>query len=250
MLKRSSQSPRRPLISKYFLCLSSIFFSYLSYCIQPQNPQPPHTHLHRLSIHNPLTSSSNASQTLTSLTDEENLIHEFDHISLNHADDSILFCLVFKVLAPKSVKPTWIEKAMTEAWTLRFPVEISEYLSGMFLATFQCEGDCRRVLEDQSWHFDKFLMIFANPDGLDTLTLDQLRYVPFWVQAHNIPFGHKSLQLAQFIADELGDLIEIHPLSLLESFGPYLRICVFLDVTKPLRRGSHLQQVWEVSAPM
>uniref|UniRef100_A0A803PUD3 Zinc knuckle CX2CX4HX4C domain-containing protein n=1 Tax=Cannabis sativa TaxID=3483 RepID=A0A803PUD3_CANSA len=110
----------------------------------------------------------------------------------------------------------------------------------MFFATFQCEGDRRRVLEDHSWHFDLFLMIFANLDGLDTLTPDQLYCGPFWVQAHNIPLGRKSLQLAQFIADELGDLIEIHPLSLLESFGPYLCICILLDVTKPPRRGMNI----------
>uniref|UniRef100_A0A803PCV2 Zinc knuckle CX2CX4HX4C domain-containing protein n=1 Tax=Cannabis sativa TaxID=3483 RepID=A0A803PCV2_CANSA len=59
--------------------------------------------------------------------------------------------------------------------------------------------------------------------------------------AHHIPFGRKSPQLAQFIADEIGELIEIYPLSLLENFGPYLRLRILFDITKPLRHGMTIQ---------
>uniref|UniRef100_A0A803NH20 DUF4283 domain-containing protein n=1 Tax=Cannabis sativa TaxID=3483 RepID=A0A803NH20_CANSA len=184
-----------------------------------------------------MASSSRNPIPLTALDDEESLIHDFDHISLHSPNNSNSFCLFFKLLSPKSVKPSWIEKAMTEAWTLRFPVQISEYHSGLFLASFQCDGDRRRVLEEQSWPFDKFLMVFTHPDVSPTPTPESVRYVPFWIHAHRIPFGRKSPQLAQFIADEIGELIEIFPLSLLENFGPYLGLQVLFNITKPLRRG-------------
>uniref|UniRef100_A0A803QGM3 Reverse transcriptase domain-containing protein n=1 Tax=Cannabis sativa TaxID=3483 RepID=A0A803QGM3_CANSA len=162
-----------------------------------------------------MASSSSNPNPITALDDEHSLVHDFDHISIHSSTDADSFCLFFKLLSPKSAKPSWIEKAMSEAWTLRFPCQISEYHSGLFLASFQCDGDRRRILEEQPWHFDKFLMI----------------------QVHRIPFGRKSPQLAQFIADDIGDLLEIYPLSLMENFGPYLRIRVLLDITKPLRRG-------------
>uniref|UniRef100_A0A803PK93 DUF4283 domain-containing protein n=1 Tax=Cannabis sativa TaxID=3483 RepID=A0A803PK93_CANSA len=151
-----------------------------------------------------MTSSSHTPNSLSALADEESVVHEFDHISLNHPNDSNSFCLIFKLLTSKTVNPAWIEKAMTNAWTLCFPYQISEYHSGLFLATFQCDGDRRRVLEEQPWHFDKFLIVFTHPDVSPTPTPATVRYVPFWVQAHNIPFGRKSPQLAQFIADEIG----------------------------------------------
>uniref|UniRef100_A0A803QGF5 Reverse transcriptase domain-containing protein n=1 Tax=Cannabis sativa TaxID=3483 RepID=A0A803QGF5_CANSA len=197
-----------------------------------------------------MTSSSHNPPNTLQLTHEENLIHDFDHVSLHSGDTNTSYCLVFKILTTKSPKSLWIEKAMREAWTLRFPVEITDYHSRLFLATFQCEGDRRRVLKDQPWHFDKCLMIFTNLEGLNTLSIDQLRYVPIWVQANNTPFSQKFLQLAQFIADELGDLIEIHPLSLLESFDPYLRLCVLLDVTKPLCRGPTTKASLSKSLPV
>uniref|UniRef100_A0A803PZ74 Reverse transcriptase domain-containing protein n=1 Tax=Cannabis sativa TaxID=3483 RepID=A0A803PZ74_CANSA len=177
---------------------------------------------------------------ITALDDEDSLVHDFDHISIHSSTDADSFCLFFKLLSPKSAKPSWIEKAMSEAWTLRFPCQISEYHSGLFLASFQCDGDRRRVLEEQPWHFDNFLMVFTHPDVSPTPTPESIRYVPFWIQVHRIPFGRKSPQLAQFIADEIGDLLEIYPLSLMENFGPYLRIRVLLDITKPLRKD--LQQ--------
>uniref|UniRef100_A0A803NL06 DUF4283 domain-containing protein n=1 Tax=Cannabis sativa TaxID=3483 RepID=A0A803NL06_CANSA len=95
----------------------------------------------------------------------------------------------------------------------------------------------RRVVEGQPWHFDHCLMVFANPEGLNILQPDQLRFVPFWVQIHSIPFEFRSPHLAQFVAKDLGDLIEIHKATLLEISGPFLRIRVLLDITKPIRRG-------------
>ncbi|KAM6592967.1 hypothetical protein CsatA_000670 [Cannabis sativa] len=184
-----------------------------------------------------MASSSTTPNLLTPLSEEESLIHDFDHISISSSSDPNAFCLIFKLLSPRTAKPAWIEKAMSEAWTLRFPTKISEYHSGLFLATFQCDGDRRRVLEEQPWHFDKFLIVFTHPDVSPTPTPESIRYTPFWIQAHRIPFGRRSPQLAQFIADELGDLIEIYPLSLLENSGPFLRLRVLLDITKPLRRG-------------
>uniref|UniRef100_A0A803PT71 DUF4283 domain-containing protein n=1 Tax=Cannabis sativa TaxID=3483 RepID=A0A803PT71_CANSA len=116
----------------------------------------------------------------------------------NHSES-----LVVKILSPKALKPALIEKAMKEAWTLHFPISFSEYHSSLFHASFSCEGDRRRILEEQPWHLDRCLMIFSNLEDFDTLTPNQLRYVPLWLQAHNIPFGQKSPKLAQFFLMKL-----------------------------------------------
>uniref|UniRef100_A0A803QNR0 CCHC-type domain-containing protein n=1 Tax=Cannabis sativa TaxID=3483 RepID=A0A803QNR0_CANSA len=177
----------------------------------------------------------------TQLTPEEALVHDFDHVSLHPEPQTHSYCLVVKILSPKTLKIDWIQKAMNEAWVARCPFTFSEYHSGLFLVQFGCEGDRRRVMEGQPWHFDRSLMIFAIPDGFDTILPSQLRYIPLWVQVHFIPFGSRSYGLAQFVADAIGDLIEVHLISLYDSVTPFMRVRVLLDTTKPLHRGMNVR---------
>ncbi|KAF4387993.1 hypothetical protein G4B88_017026 [Cannabis sativa] len=59
-----------------------------------------------------------------------------------------------------------------------------------------------------------------------------------WV--HHIPFGSRSYGLAQFVADTIGDLIEVHLISLYDSITPFMRVRVLLDTTKSLHRGMNV----------
>ncbi|XP_030479237.1 uncharacterized protein LOC115696477 [Cannabis sativa] len=174
------------------------------------------------------------------LTEEEALIHDFDHVSIHPKPQAHSFCLVVKILNPKTIKADWIHKAMKDAWIVRCPFSIFEYHSGMFLVRFGCEGDCRRVMEGQPWYFDHSLMIFAIPDDFDTILPNQLRFIPLWVQVHLIPFGSHSYSFAQFVADTIGDLIEVHLASLYDAITPFMCVRVLLDTTKPLHRGMNV----------
>ncbi|KAF4385104.1 hypothetical protein F8388_014237 [Cannabis sativa] len=184
-----------------------------------------------------MASSSRSLPSHLALNEEEALIHNFDGVSLGNGPSSESYCLVVKIISMKNIKPDWLDKAMREAWTLRYPISFTEYHSGLFLAHFGCDGDRRRVIENQPWHFDHCLMVFANPEGFDLLRPEQLRFVPFWMQIHYIPFGFRSPSLAKMVADDIGDLIEIHKNTLLEISSPFLRIRVLLDISKPIRRG-------------
>uniref|UniRef100_A0A803PQN1 Reverse transcriptase domain-containing protein n=1 Tax=Cannabis sativa TaxID=3483 RepID=A0A803PQN1_CANSA len=172
-----------------------------------------------------------------SLTEREAVVHE-------HIDDvgggvelGRAFCLVFRVFTTRTVKLEWFEEAMRNAWITRAPITFSEYGNGMFMVEFGCEGDMKRVIEGQPWHFDHSLVTSANPAGLDTLLPNQIRYSPFWIQVHSIPFGMKSYKLAKMIGDEVGDFLEADKMTLLKASGLFLRIRVLLDVSKPIPRG-------------
>uniref|UniRef100_A0A803QBB3 DUF4283 domain-containing protein n=1 Tax=Cannabis sativa TaxID=3483 RepID=A0A803QBB3_CANSA len=127
---------------------------------------------------------------------------------------------------------------MRNPWIIRAPITFSNYGNGMFMVEFGCEGDMQRVIEGQPWHFDHCLVTSANPAGLDTLLPNQLRYSPFWIQAHSIPFGMKSYKLAKLIGNEVGDFLEVDKTTLLKVSNLFLRVRVLLDVSKPIPRGS------------
>uniref|UniRef100_A0A803PUL4 Zinc knuckle CX2CX4HX4C domain-containing protein n=1 Tax=Cannabis sativa TaxID=3483 RepID=A0A803PUL4_CANSA len=44
----------------------------------------------------------------------------------------------------------------------------------------------------------------------------------------------------RFVADTIGDLIEVHLISLYDSVTPFMRVRVLLDTTKPLHRGMNV----------
>uniref|UniRef100_A0A803NLH1 Uncharacterized protein n=1 Tax=Cannabis sativa TaxID=3483 RepID=A0A803NLH1_CANSA len=73
------------------------------------------------------------------LTDEEALIHDFDHVSLNPEPQTESFCLVMKVLTSKSRKRDWVGNAMKDAWTVYFPFTFFEYHFGLLLVHLGCE---------------------------------------------------------------------------------------------------------------
>ncbi|XP_060964110.1 uncharacterized protein LOC133033413 [Cannabis sativa] len=171
------------------------------------------------------------------LTDREAVVHDLEDDTGGVSQTSRTICLVFRILSPRTIKLEWFEDAMRNAWITRGPLTFSEYGSGMFMVEFHCEGDMRRVLEGQPWHFDHCLVTCANHAGLDTLLPNHLRYSPFWIQVHSIPFGQKSLKLAKLIGDEVGDFLEVDQLTLHKISGLFLRVCVLIDISKPITRG-------------
>uniref|UniRef100_A0A803QLZ9 Reverse transcriptase domain-containing protein n=1 Tax=Cannabis sativa TaxID=3483 RepID=A0A803QLZ9_CANSA len=149
-------SSRRPFSSRYSLLWFLYLIAYLyvsSLRLSISLILSSSTPIFFLSSPTMASSSSNPNP-ITALDDEDSLVHDFDHISIHSPTDANSFCLFFKLLSPKSAKPSWIEKAMSDAWTLRFPCQISEYHSGLFLASFQCDGDRRRQAVDQFLHVD------------------------------------------------------------------------------------------------
>ncbi|KAM6582390.1 hypothetical protein CsatB_009392 [Cannabis sativa] len=165
--------------------------------------------------------------------------YEVASSSSSHAPVS----LILKLHTIRPYNRLSLMKTLFGMWSsqCRFPVVVSEHADGMFLVTFGCEGDKGRVLDGQPWHFAQSITIFAARDSSFPLTPDNLHYVPFWVQVYGIPFMCKSHDLARFIAMEVGDLIEIDKNTIKEGTGPYMRLCILLDVSLSIRRGVNIK---------
>ena len=106
---------------------------------------------------------------------------------------------------------------------------------------FGCERDKIRVLTQEPWHFQNHHIVLLQPTALQNVEPSDLKYSPFWVQIYCLPFLRKTRGLAQALGDIIGEFLEVFPDSLNEGWGPFLRVCVRLDVTKPLRRGRFIR---------
>uniref|UniRef100_A0A803QHU2 CCHC-type domain-containing protein n=1 Tax=Cannabis sativa TaxID=3483 RepID=A0A803QHU2_CANSA len=179
-----------------------------------------------------------------SLTDEESSILTLPEVAaLQSTDLQPGFALLARVLTSQNVyKPGFIDQ-MSGHWQGRYPVTITEYKGedGLFHIRFGCEGDKRRVLAKEPWHFQNHLIIFLAPDALQNVTKENLICTPFWVQIYRLPFLSKSRFLAEALGNIIGEFLEVHDDSTNEGWGPFLRIRVKLQVTKPLMRGQMIK---------
>uniref|UniRef100_A0A803PRI8 Reverse transcriptase domain-containing protein n=1 Tax=Cannabis sativa TaxID=3483 RepID=A0A803PRI8_CANSA len=136
----------------------------------------------------------------------------------------------------KKVWLSTLQKQMAEHWDGRFPVKISESLD-MFLLTFGCVGDKIRVLDREPYHFQNHHIVLYSPEIGTNFTSEDLKFTPFWVQVYRLPFLSKTKTLAIALGNIIGDYKDVYEDSLNEGWGPFLRIRVLLDVSKPLKRG-------------
>uniref|UniRef100_A0A803Q028 Zinc knuckle CX2CX4HX4C domain-containing protein n=1 Tax=Cannabis sativa TaxID=3483 RepID=A0A803Q028_CANSA len=126
----------------------------------------------------------------------------------------------------------------------RFDVSLSIYESDSYLVTFGCEGDLRRVLSKEPWHFHNQHMILCLPSVLQNASMESYTITPFWVQVFRLPFLSKTASLARTLGNLIGTFIEVFEDSLNEGWGLFLRIRVGIDVSKPLLRGQMVTFPW------
>uniref|UniRef100_A0A803NTN1 Zinc knuckle CX2CX4HX4C domain-containing protein n=1 Tax=Cannabis sativa TaxID=3483 RepID=A0A803NTN1_CANSA len=170
------------------------------------------------------------------LTEDEESVFEFHDTEATlpqASNDSVLYA---RIITKKKVWLSTLQKQMAEHWDGRFPVKISESLD-MFLLTFGCVGDKIRVLDREPYHFQNHHIVLYSPEIGTNFTSEDLKFTPFWVQVYRLPFLSKTKTLAIALGNIIGDYKDVYEDSLNEGWGPFLRIRVLLDVSKPLKRG-------------
>uniref|UniRef100_A0A803NNI9 DUF4283 domain-containing protein n=1 Tax=Cannabis sativa TaxID=3483 RepID=A0A803NNI9_CANSA len=187
-----------------------------------------------LSIMEELTNNLSANLNLTEI---ETKIHSFAEPSElpedeNREEPSAF--LAVKLLTTRHFNSEAFKKRLKEMWPERFSINVLEKEPNFFTVEFGCFGDRRRVLIGQPWHFDFKLIVMSPLEAGSVVTAEMLTSTPFWIQVSGIPFLKRSRALAIKLGEVLGRFIEVDTASLKETWGPYLRVRIEIDVTQPL----------------
>ncbi|KAM6551849.1 hypothetical protein CsatB_001657 [Cannabis sativa] len=125
---------------------------------------------------------------------------------------------------------------MAQHWNSRYPVTITNS-SDMFSLSFGCTGDKARVLLREPYHFQNHHIVLHSPNPGQSVHSESLIFTPFWVQIYRLPFLSKTKGLAKALGDIIGEYVDVYEDSLNEGWGPFMRVRVKIDRTKPLLRG-------------
>uniref|UniRef100_A0A803P0U8 Zinc knuckle CX2CX4HX4C domain-containing protein n=1 Tax=Cannabis sativa TaxID=3483 RepID=A0A803P0U8_CANSA len=158
----------------------------------------------------------------------------------------IVHRLLCRIFSKRGYNPKQFKNFIISQWLGRFEVSISDYDSNTdsYTVSFGCEGDLRRVLSKEPWHFHNQHMILCPPSVLQNASMDSYTITPFWIQVYRLPFLSKSEALAKILGNMVGTFLEVHEDSLNEGWGPFLRMRVGIDVSKPLLRGQLVSFPW------
>ncbi|KAL5758173.1 hypothetical protein ACOSP7_020784 [Xanthoceras sorbifolium] len=133
----------------------------------------------------------------------------------------------------KAVNREAFRAIIPRIWRIAQEVEIIG--SNTFVFTFSSPVDRRRVLGGGPWSFDNALLILEEPIGNRDLANMKFERVMFWVQIHNGPLLCMTRDIGTFLGGLIGDVAELDTRLRGECFGKYLRVRVWVDVTKPLK---------------
>uniref|UniRef100_A0A803NU77 Reverse transcriptase domain-containing protein n=1 Tax=Cannabis sativa TaxID=3483 RepID=A0A803NU77_CANSA len=154
--------------------------------------------------------------------------------------------LICRIFSKKGYNPKTFKNFITKQWVGRFAVSISDYdvASDSYTISFGCEGDLKRILAKEPWHFHNQHMILCLPTALQNASMETYTIIPFWIQVFRLPFLSKYEALAKVLGNMIGTFLEVHEDSLNEGWGPFLRMRVEIDVSKPLLRGQFVTFPW------
>ena len=93
------------------------------------------------------------------------------------------------------------------------------------------------VLDRSPWSFDKRLVLLKQFEGDLSPGNVKFQRSPFWIRAFNIPIKSMNMTIGKHIAKEIGTPLLIDAPKSGLAWGPFLRMRVDIDITKPLMRG-------------
>ncbi|KAM2870174.1 hypothetical protein FF1_017991 [Malus domestica] len=119
-----------------------------------------------------------------------------------------------------------------------------DLINGYFVATFKKNGDLEFVLTGGPWVISgQYLVIHKWKPGFDANS-SKITRTAVWVKILRIQAEFLDVWALKRIGSFLGKALKIDALTLARARGKFARICIELDLTKPLEAYVQLNGAW------
>ncbi|KAL4319860.1 hypothetical protein GQ457_18G009090 [Hibiscus cannabinus] len=113
---------------------------------------------------------------------------------------------------------------------------ISEINPNFFLISFASPANRANVLKRGPWDFQKYWFALEQADPNRTIHDYSFLHMCIWVRIHNIPLSLMTAALARVLRASIGKVIMTDTRLEDGNMGEFMRVCVLIDTSKPLRR--------------
>ena len=151
------------------------------------------------------------------------------------------YLLVARFFTGRVLSIEAIARTFKLIWHTKKGFEVRDMGNHCVLFAFKEETDIEKILAGEPWSFDKNLVALKRvlrPALVKGLVFNNVR---FWVQVHDLSLGSMNMQMASNIVSAVGEVIP--GTSDAEEFegGNFMRVRVFINITKPLSRGRKVE---------
>ncbi|KAM0824115.1 hypothetical protein ACQ4PT_070420 [Festuca glaucescens] len=125
---------------------------------------------------------------------------------------------------------------MKAIWNLSRDPICREAGENLFIFQMHCLGDWKKVVHQGPWTFRGWALLIEDYDGKvdpEKITFSGLH---IWAQIHGIPELYRRPVVIDDLARRVGKVKEVQMSPKLFFEGNYVRLCVMIDVRKPLMR--------------
>jgi hypothetical protein len=145
--------------------------------------------------------------------------------------------LAAKFLTRRNINIEAVARTFKPLWRADKGFTIRDMGDNKALFTFKEETDLERVLQNGPWAYDRSLVVCQRVEDNIPIKEIPFTHILFWVQIHDLPVLSLSTEVSETIGQTLGS-VEQAPESIEDNGGgPWMRVRVTIDITKPLCRG-------------
>ncbi|XP_028771246.1 uncharacterized protein LOC114728496 [Neltuma alba] len=147
--------------------------------------------------------------------------------------DSFAQTLVVKLLR-KTTTLAAMKRNLPRLWGKRGRVKVSDVENGFFLVGFQSKEDYMDALTGGPWTlFDSYLSVARWSPEFEP-ELEEITKIALWVQLPGISLKYYDKKFLWNVGSAIGVVLKVDTSTALRARGMYARICVEIDLTKPL----------------
>ena len=137
-------------------------------------------------------------------------------------------------LVGRSVSFSYMQNKLMQLWR---PVRRMDFVNlshGFFLARFFSKEDLDWVLEKGPWFIGDFFLSLRPWEPFFKPATANVSLVAVWVRLNALPIELYETEVLKQIGESLGNVLRIDAHTAMEARGKYERLCIQIDINKPL----------------
>lgn len=171
-----------------------------------------------------------------SLTAEEETTEvDVDRQAALATGQSLGFSLIGKLFAPRIISGDVMRRTFKSAWNIPNGLMVEKLGPNLFLFSLRSEADQTRVMSQEPWLFDKFLLALSKLIPMVKPTAMEFRFVLFWVHFCDLPVDLYNRSMAERLGNAIGHIQEYDNGGRGYGWKESLRVRITIDITRPLR---------------